>query len=129
MDCKNCDNKLPNDAKFCSRCGSVVSRETTEVVEKVKTKTARGVRIILGIFLGLVVFAIFGVVFSKTLVFIVAIIGAGFSERVYYDLEATANILSLFGALYFANKVYRRMVGRKVDQNVPPKKWYQREFM
>ena len=104
MNCKNCDNKLPNDAKFCSRCGSVVSIETTKVVEEAKTKTARGVRIILGIFLGLVVFVTLGIVYSKILLFIVTIIGAGFSERVYTFFEATANILPIFGALYFANK-------------------------
>jgi hypothetical protein len=39
MNCKNCDNQLANDAKFCNKCGKPVEAEKSKVnvdIEKVK---------------------------------------------------------------------------------------------
>lgn len=37
MNCKHCDNKLANDAKFCNKCGKPVESEKSKVdIEKVK---------------------------------------------------------------------------------------------
>ena len=37
MNCKHCDNKLANDAKFCNKCGKSVEVEKPKVdIEKIK---------------------------------------------------------------------------------------------
>lgn len=33
MNCKNCDNKLANDAKFCNKCGKPVEAESGSTIE------------------------------------------------------------------------------------------------
>ncbi|MFA5830395.1 MAG: zinc ribbon domain-containing protein [Candidatus Paceibacterota bacterium] len=113
MNCIHCNNDLTDDINFCSKCGTKVQKqESTKVLEKVKTNTVRGTRIILGVFSGLLVFAI---VF-KLLVFLITIISlfllGGFgvdisgSTETVANVDAIANILALIISAILANKTY-----------------------
>ena len=132
MNCKNCNNPLPEGAKFCGKCGAKTIAESSPVVNTNKDKTVRGTRVAMGIIIGLVVFA----AFFKIIAFIVSIgsalglmifdIHVSESERALANVEAAANILGFVGAAILANKVYKRITRKNIDPNAPvkKKKWY-----
>lgn len=123
MNCKNCNNSLPEGTKFCGKCGTKVVSDTAEIAQVVKTKTVSGIRIFLGIVVALVVFGILG----KALMFIFNIIpvllfGIDSTEGLK-DAEAFGNIIGFVGAAYLANLVYVAIAGK--DRSGEKKKWYQ----
>lgn len=112
MNCKNCNNSLPEGTKFCGKCGTKVVSDTAEIAQVVKTKTVSGIRIFLGIVVALVVFGILG----KALMFIFNIIpvllfGIDSTEGLK-DAEAFGNIIGFVGAAYLANLVYVAIAGK-----------------
>ncbi len=123
MNCKNCNNPLPDSAKFCGKCGAKAVSETAEIVQAVKTKTVNGLRITVGIILALLVFGGLG----KALMVIIkigAVLLFGIESTEGYDnAEAIGNILGFIGAAYLANLVYIAIAGK--DRSGEKKKWYQ----
>lgn len=124
MNCTNCNNPLPNEAKFCGKCGTKTLSEPSPMVGTVKDKTVRGTRTVLGIFLGLLTFAIA----FKVIAFIVTILTIlAFKTIDPLDVEAIANILGFILSAILANKVYKSITKKNIDPNTPAKKkkWYQ----
>lgn len=123
MNCKNCNNPLPDGAKFCGKCGAKAVSETAEIAQAVKTKTVNGLRITVGIILALLVFGGLG----KALMVIIkigAVLLFGIESTEGYDnAEAIGNILGFIGAAYLANLVYIAIAGK--DRSGEKKKWYQ----
>jgi len=124
MNCKNCNNTVSEDAQFCGKCGTQTSSESSNVVGAVKDKTMRGTRTALGIFLGLLTFAIA----FKVIAFIVTILTIlAFKTIDPLDVEAIANILGFILSAILANKVYKSITKKNINPNAPvkKKKWYQ----
>jgi hypothetical protein len=123
MNCKNCNNPLPDGAKFCGKCGEKVVNKTAEIAQAVQTKTVSGLRITAGIIIALLVFGGLG----KALMVIIkigSVLLFGIESTEGYDnAEAIGNILGFIGAAYLANLVYIAIAGK--DKSGEKKKWYQ----
>lgn len=123
MNCKNCNNSLPDGAKFCGKCGAKVASETAEIAQVVKTKTVSGLRIIIGIIVALLVFGVLG---NALMVLIkigsVLLFGIESTEG-YANAEAIGNILGFIGGIYLASLTYIAIAGK--DRSGEEKKWYQ----
>jgi len=125
MNCKNCNNPLPDGAKFCGKCGEKVVNRTAEIAQAVKTKTVSGLRITAGIIIALFVFGGLG----KALMVIIkigSVLLFGIESTEGYDnAEAVGNILGFIVAAYLANLVYIAIAGK--DKSGEKKKWHQFE--
>ncbi len=123
MNCKKCNNLLPDEAKFCGKCGAKIVNDVAEIIQAVNTKTVSGLRITVGIILALFVFG----ALAKALMIIIKIglvllFGIESTEG-YADAEAVGNILGFIGGAYLANLVYVAIAGK--DRSGKKKKWYQ----
>jgi hypothetical protein len=135
MFCQNCGKNLSDEAKFCAECGNAISTSlpnssvenvniktksaAINTAKEVGTKAVSVTRKIIGFFLGLIIFGIF----SKVIIFLVAIIsalglgvvGIHISENTeaLKDVDALGNILGFVGGGYVAIKTYYIVVGKK----------------
>ena len=41
MYCRNCGEKLKNNAKFCSKCGTIIEEEKQKVIEIIEEKEVK----------------------------------------------------------------------------------------
>jgi len=123
MNCKNCDNKLIEGAKFCGKCGAKIVSDTAEIAQVVKTKTMRGARIFIGVIVALLVFGGLGKALMVIINIVLVLIFNIESTEGYANAEATGNILGFIGGAYLANLAYISIAGK--DRSAEKKKWYQ----
>jgi len=121
MDCTNCNNSLPDGAKFCGKCGHPVN--STSEAKIVAKNAVSGFRIFVGIIVALIVYGIL----AKALMVIINIgfvllFGIDTTEGLG-DAEAFANIIGFVVGAYLANLVYIAIAGK--DRSEEKKRWYQ----
>lgn len=81
----------------------------------------KGIRIILGIISGLIIFYVFGkiIIFVMTIMFAFGLstIGIYISEstRAYGNVEAVTNILGFLGGAYLGIKLYKRITKKNTN--------------
>lgn len=121
MECKNCNNSLPDGAKFCGKCGKPV--DLNQKINSATKKTVSGIRIFIGIVVAIFVFGGLAKALAIIVnVVIVLLFGIDSTEGLR-DVEAVANIVGFVVGACLANLVYISIAGK--DTSLEKKKWYQ----
>lgn len=128
MFCSKCGKEILEGSSYCQHCGGNLSGASAntqrQALSSGLTKTVKTSKIVMGIIVGLIVFAIA----AKIIVFLVALIGAlglgaigihiSQNPEAYKDVEAAANILGFIGGAYLFIKIYKKIT-RSMRRNDP----------